>query len=270
MTLNSEEIPRRAERSSTEIVYSLFGPSVGLCWGDFSCSHHRQRGRLYASSNAIAFFSNLFGFEQRLCLQLADVVEIKAVRTTSVCITTSEGEQYIFKSFSNRELVVALLLQLKQKTRSDNDPMLTDSVLAQSHADDSRLDVSMEDPTSAQHASEEVPEPSTSALGPSPVEKEMEIETSSDADSVQTDRCVALASPSVYPQDAWDDAKNGNGPPYNETAIDVSMIYCLTHESNWDLSRAHMTSVHLRRNSYCRVLSMSSLLCFSLTVHRIP
>jgi type IV secretory pathway ATPase VirB11/archaellum biosynthesis ATPase len=169
-------------------------------------------------------------------LQLADVVKIKAFRTTSVRITTREGEQYIFKSLSDRELVVALLLQLKQKTRSENEPMLTDSTLSQSDADNSRLDVSLEDPPSEQHASEKVMEQSSSALEPSSVEKEMEIEASSDADSVQSDRCVV--TPYVDPQDAWDKAKNGNDPPYSETALEVSMMYYWTRELNWDLSRA--------------------------------
>jgi hypothetical protein len=264
MTVSNEEIPQRAERSSTEIVHSLFGPFAGLCWGDFSCSHHRQRGRLYASSNVIAFFSNLFGFEQRLCLQLADVAEIKAFRTTSVCITTHEGEQYIFKSFSDRGLVVALLSQLKQKTRSDDEPILNGFMISQSYADDSRLDVSMENPVCAHHASEEAPEQSGSAPEPSPVEEDGEMETSSDADSVQSDRSVT--APDVDPQDAWDDAKNGNDPPYSETALNVSMIYY----SICDLSYANKTSVCLCRNSCCRVHSMSSLPCFSLSVHRIP
>ena len=210
-------MPQRAERSSTEIVHSLFGPSVGLCWGDFSCSHHRQRGRLYASSNVIAFFSNLFGFEQRLCLQLADVAEIKPYRSTSVSITTLEGEQYIFKSFSDRELVVALILQLKQKTRLEEDePMLNDPIMSQSYVDDSRLDMSKENAASEHHASEEAPEESSSPPG-----KEGENETSSDDDSMHMDR----SSPEADPQTAWEDAKQANDPPYNETTLDVSTVF---------------------------------------------
>lgn len=214
-----EEMPQRAERSSTEIVHSLFGPSVGLCWGDFSCSHHRQRGRLYASSNVIAFFSNLFGFEQRLCLQLTDVAEIKPYRSTSVSITTVEGEQYIFKSFSDRELVVALISQLKQKTRSEDEPMLNDSIMSQSYADDTRLEI--ENTASAQHASEEAPEESSS-----PLDKDGENETSSDADSVADSVHMDRSSPDANPQNAWEDAKHANDPPYSETALDVSTVSC--------------------------------------------
>lgn len=107
------ERARNSHLHSTEIVHALFGPSVGPCWGNFSCQYHRHRGRLYASSNAVLFYSQLFGFERKLCFYLQDIYHVEAYRSTSIRITTLDSEEHIFKSFYNREDVVQLLNQLK-------------------------------------------------------------------------------------------------------------------------------------------------------------
>jgi hypothetical protein len=101
------------ERSA--VVLALFGPSVGPCVGDFSTTYNRVNGRLYASTKAILFYSNLFGFERRLCLQLNDVEIIEAYRSTSIRILMVDCEDYIFRKFANRDSVLNLLQQLLHK-----------------------------------------------------------------------------------------------------------------------------------------------------------
>lgn len=107
------------ERSSswgiaTRMVHSLFGVEFGPCWGDFFCSHGRIRGRMYAVTNGILFYSNLLGFERRLCLQFANVTSIALHRTTSIRVEIADYEYYIFRSFHDREQVLQLLVRLKR------------------------------------------------------------------------------------------------------------------------------------------------------------
>jgi hypothetical protein len=112
----SEHSQRRGDSAlsaSSDVVQALFGDSVGPCWGDFFCTHSRIRGRLYATSQAILFYTNLLGFERRLCLLFRDVDAMELFKTTSVRITMMDYETYVFKSFNDREQVLNLLSGLK-------------------------------------------------------------------------------------------------------------------------------------------------------------
>jgi len=99
--------------ASTAVVETLFGPGLGPCWGDFSCTYNRIRGRLYATSQAVLFYTNLLGFERRICLLLRDVARMELFRTTSLRFSTQDDETYIFKSFNDRHQVLHLLNGLK-------------------------------------------------------------------------------------------------------------------------------------------------------------
>lgn len=99
--------------ASSDIIRTIFGESVGPCWGDFFCSHNRIRGRLYASSLAVLFYSNLLGFERRICLRFSEISQLELCRTTSIQLTMQDGEVYIFRSFNNREQVLQILKGLK-------------------------------------------------------------------------------------------------------------------------------------------------------------
>lgn len=94
---------------ATKEAQELFGRTIGDCYGSFSCSHSRIRGRLYVASRALLFYSSLLGFETRISLDFHDVLEIELFRTTSISVRTFEGETYVFKSFENRETVLHLL-----------------------------------------------------------------------------------------------------------------------------------------------------------------
>ena len=100
-------------QASSSIVRALFGPAVGPCYGDFFCTHHRIRGRLYATGLAVLYSSNLLGFERRICLRFCEIVELELHRTTSIRITMFDSESYVFRSFNDRVQVLHLLKALK-------------------------------------------------------------------------------------------------------------------------------------------------------------
>jgi len=106
----------------TQIVHSMFGESVGTCYGSFSCGCNRQQGRLYVACKAIMFYSNLFGFERRLCMYHSEVTEIKIHRATSIWVSTMDGEDFVFKSFTDRERVIALIQRLMTTAQSSSSP----------------------------------------------------------------------------------------------------------------------------------------------------
>jgi hypothetical protein len=94
------------------MVLALFGPTVGPCVGDFATTYNRINGRLYASTKAILFCSNLFGFEQRLCLLLSNVISIDSYRSMSIHISMVDCEDHVFKKFLNREAILNVLQHL--------------------------------------------------------------------------------------------------------------------------------------------------------------
>ncbi|CAB9521515.1 GRAM domain containing [Seminavis robusta] len=119
------QVPLSSSSATTEIVKSMFGPSVGLCWGDFSCQHNHVRGRLYASSEAVLFYSNIFGFEKKIALRYDDVQQMQLYRATSIQVSVldkpSHGEDdvthYVFKGFSDRAQTLQILIDLWQQSQ---------------------------------------------------------------------------------------------------------------------------------------------------------
>jgi len=99
---------------TTEIVKALFGDGdsspIGDVVDDFSCSFQRQAGRLYVSTEGLFFFSNLFGFEKKIRINYKQALGITIARTTSLSVTTMEGEEFVFRSFENRENVLNIIL----------------------------------------------------------------------------------------------------------------------------------------------------------------
>ena len=105
---------------TTEFIKALFGDS-GVVLGDFSCSYQRQLGRLYVSTNAVFFYSNLFGFEKKLKIEHRHALEIDLVRTTSLFIRTSD-EEFIFRSFEDRQSVLELIRSCSSTQISTSSP----------------------------------------------------------------------------------------------------------------------------------------------------
>jgi hypothetical protein len=100
-------------------VTALFGPAVGPCVGDFAASYCRVGGRLFAATRAIMFYSNLFGFERRLCLPLDEVEAVESYRSTSIRICMVDCEEYIFKRLlPHRDAVLDLLRWLVQRYKA--------------------------------------------------------------------------------------------------------------------------------------------------------
>lgn len=106
---------------TTEFIKALFGDS-GVVLGDFSCSYQRQLGRLYVSTNAVFFYSNLFGFEKKLKIEHRHALEMDLVRTTSLFIRTSD-EEFIFRSFEDRQSVLELIRSCSSTQTISSPPM---------------------------------------------------------------------------------------------------------------------------------------------------
>jgi hypothetical protein len=117
VSANPPTHPGATERSA--VVLALFGPSVGPCVGDFSTTYNRVNGRLYAATKALLFYSNLFGFERRLCLQLSDVIEFELFGSTSIRVSMVDCEEYIFKKIAHRVAVLELLKELASSAASE-------------------------------------------------------------------------------------------------------------------------------------------------------
>eukprot|EP00551_Chaetoceros_affinis_P004295 CAMPEP_0203666328 /NCGR_PEP_ID=MMETSP0090-20130426/3382_1 /ASSEMBLY_ACC=CAM_ASM_001088 /TAXON_ID=426623 /ORGANISM="Chaetoceros affinis, Strain CCMP159" /LENGTH=640 /DNA_ID=CAMNT_0050530175 /DNA_START=163 /DNA_END=2082 /DNA_ORIENTATION=+ len=71
---------------TTEIVRGLFGPNISTIQSAYKCSHQRASGRLYIAPNALCFYSNIFGFERKLMIRMADVTFAGLTRSTSIII----------------------------------------------------------------------------------------------------------------------------------------------------------------------------------------
>jgi len=112
---SADHVELSTSPATTEIVQSLFGPTVGPCWGDVSCQHNRVRGRLYASSSAVLFYSNLFGFEKKIRLDWPDVIIMELYRNTSILISLQDCQEFIFKGIEDRENVLGLLNELQSR-----------------------------------------------------------------------------------------------------------------------------------------------------------
>ena len=106
---------------TTEIVKALFGSSVGDVVNDFSCSYQRQAGRLYVSTEGLFFYSNLFGFEKKVRILYKSTTTITKIRTTSLLVKTidASGEDYIFRSFENREYVLEIIFTYHSNIDAD-------------------------------------------------------------------------------------------------------------------------------------------------------
>mmetsp|Transcript_7426 Transcript_7426/g.10824 ORF Transcript_7426/g.10824 Transcript_7426/m.10824 type:complete len:485 (-) Transcript_7426:906-2360(-) len=124
---------------TTEFIKALFG-EAGIVVGDFSCSYQRQAGRLYVSTDAVFFYSNLFGFEKRIKIDYVNAMEIDLVRTTSVFIKTSE-EEFIFRSFDDRQSVLELIKTFHSKnTPSPTSTEPSADVPSAIHSDETKRD----------------------------------------------------------------------------------------------------------------------------------
>ena len=106
---------------TTEIVKSLFGGEVGEVVIDVSCSFQRQAGRLYVSTNAIFYYSNLFGFEKKIRIGYESTRYISKIRSTSLMIKTIENGEYIFRSFDNRQQVLEIILRYHSNNTDASD-----------------------------------------------------------------------------------------------------------------------------------------------------
>lgn len=100
-------------------VKALGGPT-GDVVQDVTCSFQRQLGRLYVSTNGIFFYSNLFGFERRIRINYDQILAVTTIRTTSLLVKTLEAEEYVFRSFDNREFLLETILRYHSNAEPEN------------------------------------------------------------------------------------------------------------------------------------------------------
>lgn len=118
---------------TTEIVKALGGPT-GDVVQDVTCSYQRQLGRCYVSTDGLFFYSNLFGFERRIRINYDQILIIQKIRTTSLIVKTVDGEEYIFRSFDDREF----LLKIIRRYHSNAEPEKYDAARTQIYDEDKR------------------------------------------------------------------------------------------------------------------------------------
>ena len=100
-------------------VKALGGPT-GDVVQDVTCSFQRQLGRLYVSTDGIFFYSNLFGFERKIRINYEQILVVTKTRTTSLLVKTVVGEEYIFRSFDDRELLLEIILRYHPNAEPEN------------------------------------------------------------------------------------------------------------------------------------------------------
>lgn len=100
---------------TTEMVRAMFGPNIAPIIATYKCSYKKVSGRLYIASNAVCFYSNLFGFERKLLIRIVDITIAGLTRSTSIIIrsnclksttsTTSGGGGTVVSSCSSTNAV---------------------------------------------------------------------------------------------------------------------------------------------------------------------
>lgn len=247
---------RLPEQSTSDIVQSLFGLAVGPCWADDICSYRRQQGRLYLSTKAVCFYSNLFGFERRLCLLLTDVDLMELYRSTSIRICMVDGEDFVFKSLTRRESILNTLNDLKNNRMPSQLRVieLANSAEHENDKTDKVLDTLLNPmgqsslpPTRRRTQSEpsclqNMPKHSAStlhSLHPLEIDNQNRSRTESSGDF------SSQASPEdLYP--AWVAMKREDDPPYQKVVIEGMELPCsltdfyntlLADDAPWSIPR---------------------------------
>ena len=92
---------------TTETVRNLFGPNISPILSTYKCSHQRISGRLYIASNALCFYSNIFGFERKLLIRIVDITFAGLTRSTSIvirskCLVSTSSDSTTLNSDGSR------------------------------------------------------------------------------------------------------------------------------------------------------------------------
>ncbi|GKY91337.1 hypothetical protein MPSEU_000105900 [Mayamaea pseudoterrestris] len=109
-SMSKDDVPSDAAAAVASTI--MFDSKVNSL-ADFGCTHRRIRGRLYATREALLFYSNLLGFETRITVLMCDINSMELVRTTSIELRLCDGEVYTFSSFQNREHVLQVLVGIR-------------------------------------------------------------------------------------------------------------------------------------------------------------
>ena len=122
----SAELTATADVYTTEIVRAIFGREIGAVVGDYSCTHNKRSGRIYVATNAICFYSNLFGFEKKIKIPYSHVTcvtkENTAVFIPNAIAVITARKEYVFRSFWDRDDCFNLLRAYHEMYRTVLEP----------------------------------------------------------------------------------------------------------------------------------------------------
>ena len=111
-------------RLQDQVLHMIFGADSGRMVADFSCAYEKRflkQGRLYVSTRYLCFYSNLFGFEEKLRIPYAEIVAVRREKTAliidnAIYVTTADAE-YQFRSFWDRDSTIAIVERCWQLNR---------------------------------------------------------------------------------------------------------------------------------------------------------
>ena len=213
----------------TKMVHAIFDRSVGNCYGSFPCTYSRQHGRIYVARKAVLFYSNLFGFERQLCMFLSEVTEFKTYRSTSIWISMMDGEDFIFKSLSDRERVVALVQALLRSMSPRESPTIQ---LELDHSTSSDLELTLTVPlveprTRAQSCPSDINQETP------PFELKSIAENEVDSNQVEPKRKTSIGEVSFATStctesllEGWKKEKKAQESKFKERAVDELKLNC--------------------------------------------
>ena len=78
--------------------------------------HKRNSGRLYLSTTALCYYSNLFGSETKVLLRLLEVFEVSRTKNSGILVKATNMSEYSFRSFKDRDKVYHAILRLRADT----------------------------------------------------------------------------------------------------------------------------------------------------------
>eukprot|EP00565_Helicotheca_tamesis_P003369 CAMPEP_0185729150 /NCGR_PEP_ID=MMETSP1171-20130828/4492_1 /TAXON_ID=374046 /ORGANISM="Helicotheca tamensis, Strain CCMP826" /LENGTH=385 /DNA_ID=CAMNT_0028397927 /DNA_START=133 /DNA_END=1290 /DNA_ORIENTATION=+ len=92
-----------------------FGDELGKIRGVYKCAFGLEDGHLAVGSKSIGYRSTDFGNERKIMVHYGDINSLSAVNASDISISTLSGEGYVFKGFDNRDTVLKLLKDNKEK-----------------------------------------------------------------------------------------------------------------------------------------------------------
>uniref|UniRef100_A0A6U3QAF8 VASt domain-containing protein n=1 Tax=Ditylum brightwellii TaxID=49249 RepID=A0A6U3QAF8_9STRA len=93
-----------------------FGDKLGTFRGMYPCSYLLEDGHLAVGSKSVGYRCNSTSCARMIMIALNDIGSVNGVGATGLIISTTSGEDYVFKGFAGRDAVMKLVNDEKNKT----------------------------------------------------------------------------------------------------------------------------------------------------------